>query len=567
MLFYGQVDTSKQLDEQVFTKLFAEAEGMLIGQGKVIDIDGEEFVIINHEDIISALHVVNVYKHDEKDAIGFLTRLGKAFKNMYQSEIDEFKPDACDITATFGSFSDTLATELKEFYAKKEPKIAEKMVAATPKGTAKPAENKVEKPSNQATARFPGGTIPPEEIDEVLFHEYEGMTNVYNVEMVDGVISKNKVYIYTNVDQYYDIEVDYTDFPQLPKIRLPPGVVDILAMSQKFQSWNPENPPRIVDLINEIEQLIGSLQPVGPSQAERSAQIDKFVERIDSGDVDKKKIKEGKKEASSVLADRLMKKEKKEPAPPVNTDQAQTVPVDTYIIEDQVPILDQIIGQDTQPTRKTSLKDMVTKNKAEATAVAPEEVPTPPVPAEQPRPAKPAKFVIKPRFIVEGEDAEPASPAPKAEPKPAPDVAKPETKAVAEQRITDLDKDLNIASRPRPAGPRNFDIPSVSDLDKFTPVATVKKPEVKAPAVTKAAPAARPQQATPVVKQRSAAEPAKPAQKQTPKTKPQDNGIMGGWDDDGSELEMKKAKEIKDFELPIKKVDEKKESQDETKDE
>jgi len=65
MLFYGQVDPSNTLDEQALLDLFTEAESLLIGQAKVITKAGQTFVAVNHEDIITCLHVSDLAEADK----------------------------------------------------------------------------------------------------------------------------------------------------------------------------------------------------------------------------------------------------------------------------------------------------------------------------------------------------------------------------------------------------------------------------------------------------------------------------------------------------------------------
>ncbi len=584
MLFYGQLE-QRDVGEATFTKLFVEAEKLLIGQSKLASIDNEQFVLLNHEDIISGALVSDVSKQEEKASIALLTKLGKAFKRQFQAEIDEFDPNTCDLGTTFGSFSSTLATALSDFLTPKEPKPSEGLIVPS-QGDARQDANAV---------KFPGGAIPPEELDEILFREYEDLTALYNVEMVDGIVSKNKIFIYANVGEHHEITVDYSNFPALPRITMPATLSDILTIARLVQGWNPEKPARVVDVIAEIEQLIGSMHPAGPTRAERAAEVDGYIDELGfegpAGNTDVGEAQNAKAVASNTLASRLLTKEKKGGT-------GGSAALDAFAPEPLPMFVDQIIDERKHQTEhKTSLRDMVAKQKVgeaepqpaanepapapaeQATKPETESSPTPPAPAP-----KPQKFVIRPRFVVDGEEiplgkmepeTEPAKPAPRKEdvappnigvidegitiaPRPRPAKStqpEPEstTKPAAPAReLDEIDHSIDIVARPHPvAQQKSFAIPDVNELDSFVPAAPAKRPDIKAASDPKSKPAP--------------ASPAKPVQKPAPvpasKPKPgpkqKDDEDMFGWGDDGGAMEIKQSKvEIKDFDGPLKKIKE-----------
>jgi hypothetical protein len=586
MLFYGQLDP-RDVGDATFTKLFVEAEKLLIGQSTLATVDNEQFVLLNHEDIISGALVSDVSKQDEKGAIALLTKLGKAFKRQYQAEIDEFNPNACDLGAIFGGFSSVLAPALNDFLTPRESKPGEGPKDAAQGQGSTPSQGAARQEAG--AAKFPGGAIPPEELDEVLFHEYEDLTALYNVEMVDGIVSKNRIFIYANIGEHHEITVDYSNFPALPKITMPNALSDILAISRLMQGWNPECPARIVDVIAEIEQLVGGMHPAGPTQSERAAEVDGYMNDLgfdgSTGKSGTGVTKEAKSSASNELASRLLAKDKKGGSEGAGA-------LDAFAPEPLPMFVDQIIDEGKQQEHKTSLRDMVAKQKAgepEPQPAVAEPAPAPvaqatkPEPAAPPKPApKPQKFVIRPRFVVDGEEVplgkmepetEPAKPAPRKEvvappkigvidegitiaPRPRPaKPAQPEPEltikpAAPARKLDEIDHSIDIVARPRPAAqPKSFAIPDVNDLDSFVPAAPAKRPPIKG------APASAPKPAP--------ASPAKPAQKPAPapeakpkpKPKQKDDEDMFGWGEDGGEMEVKQSKvEIKDFDGPIKKI-------------
>ncbi|MBN2151043.1 MAG: hypothetical protein JW839_06350 [Candidatus Lokiarchaeota archaeon] len=574
MLFYGQIEP-RDVGEETFTKLFGEAERLLIGESKLSTLDNEQFVLLNQEDIISGALVSTVPKEDEKRAVGLLTKLGKAFKHQYQSEIDEFDPNTCDLGTTFGGFSRTLAAMLNEFFEQKGAKPGEGQKGAPQKPGA--ATQQPLSPQGTGGTRFPGGTIPPEELDEILFHEYEDMTSLYNVEMVDGIVSRNKIYIYVGISDYHEITVDYSNFPAMPNISMPAALSDVLAICQTVQSWNPQNPPRIVDVVAEIEQIACSMRPAGPTQAERAADVDKYMDQLGfeaSGEkTGNQALQVDEKSASNVLASRLLAKDK------VGTQETGTG--SDAAAADRVPMFVDQIADENHAGHKAPLRDVVSKGRVKEAAPPPVTEGSSPASTEAtlPPPAaaqKPQKFVIRPRFIVDGEEVTPGKEEPEP-PKPAPrkdDVPPPRIGGIEEAitvsprprpagsrqeereltvkpampaREADLaDRGIDIAARPRQTAQlRSFAIPDVSELDSFVPAAAVKRPEIKAAQVSTPAPTTRPSQK---------AAPAPAAVKKPATKKKVDDEDMFGWGD-GGEMEIKQSKvEIKDFDGPIKKV-------------
>ncbi len=526
VIFYGQLDDTV-LDENVLGRVFEEGLTLLIGQGRKFDVGGEQFVAINHEDIVTCLHLGN-FKEGEQEATNLVSKIGKQFKNHYQPDIDEFQLGACDIDAAFGEFASILAKSIQDFLGG-PPVVSSHRSSVEPKPAPEQAQHNV--PSVQRTCmRFPGGIIPPEEIDEVLFQEYQELASMYNVDMIGNVVSKVRAFIYANVGVYHEIEVDFSSYPNKPTVTLPLGVVDVVSSSKLYRGWNPEAPHKIVDLVSELEQLIGI------SKQKSSAGVDSVPIPTGKATVAGKQsqpVDEGPS-PSSLFADRLLYRSR--PGKPQEEEEPRE-----YITP--APVTD--LNADS-PTGLMEDAWPVT------TVPVENDVPGPP-PVKEPEKPK-MTFVIKPRFkpvdeldddvhksgdLQEHHAPDQVTPPPRASPpdmppaKPAPGllVVRPATavKPVARQSPT-------------------FAIPSVDDLDTFSPVTDVKRPELK-PLLLSPADRATPK----VVSQPPASVPAKTAPAK-PASKPKDDGLFS-WDDDGTEMEVKQVKhEIEEPDFKIKKI-------------
>lgn len=488
LVFHGQVD-DEALPEDALAALFQEGMGLLIGQGKACTISGQSFAIVNLEDIIASVHAAMETDEDRKRGVDLVTTLARTFKNAYQSEIDELDARACDVNATFGDFAlDVQAILQGKSTGRARPAAPEAHAQARNGASQAPAGAGIE-------PRFPGGMLRDEERDEVLFQQYENLSGMYNVDMVGGSISKVIVYLYSDVGVHDELQVDFSDFPTRPGIHAGERVMGLLDVSSHYQGWNPEDPPRIVDLVIEIESLLQSMSP-GPATG---------TDAVTGGDA-------AGPSASDVLANRLLARDR-------GATTTTAAPDDTGAGE----------GHDSAGPAVAPGGDAVD-------GAGTDNIPAPvaPVPAA-PRPT----FVIKPRFQgFDDDDVQAPAPAtspPRHETSPAVQAPPP------------------VVPRAKPAatGPAKFVIPDVDQLDTFTPLAVKERPALGpappttvAPAPGPAPRAGRPVPATP------AANP--PATKPRPQKK--DEGVMFEWGDD-EDMEIKPKREIKDIDIEIKKVD------------
>ncbi len=69
-----------------------------------------------------------------------------------------------------------------------------------------------------------------------------------------------KVYLSITPEIHYTIELDYKNYPEVPIISLPPTLHDEIGDPVRFlpgvSRWTPQNPPHIIDLLHELEEIL-----------------------------------------------------------------------------------------------------------------------------------------------------------------------------------------------------------------------------------------------------------------------------------------------------------------------
>lgn len=99
--------------------------------------------------------------------------------------------------------------------------------------------------------------MSPEERDALLAMEAQTLMNEYQTEIVDGSISRLRVYLSITMEKHYVLGIDYTNYPiDAPLITLQEAVKQVVGDPKDLdtvKNWNAENPPHIADIIREIE--------------------------------------------------------------------------------------------------------------------------------------------------------------------------------------------------------------------------------------------------------------------------------------------------------------------------
>ena len=99
--------------------------------------------------------------------------------------------------------------------------------------------------------------IPPEDRDALLATEAQELMNEYQTEIVDGSISRMRIYLSITIDKHYVLGLDFSNYPSSPPlITLQDAVKKVVGESSSLdtvKNWDPQNPPHINVIIREIE--------------------------------------------------------------------------------------------------------------------------------------------------------------------------------------------------------------------------------------------------------------------------------------------------------------------------
>ncbi len=103
------------------------------------------------------------------------------------------------------------------------------------------------------------GSLQPQEIKERLLDQLDEELNfvksIYNVKTVEGKKYHIRIF-YQLEDLNFEIEINYKTYPQKPEIVYHHQLEKMIGLPQSLsilQQWNMNNPPHIVQIVQEIE--------------------------------------------------------------------------------------------------------------------------------------------------------------------------------------------------------------------------------------------------------------------------------------------------------------------------
>lgn len=120
---------------------------------------------------------------------------------------------------------------------------------------------------------------------EILFaQEAKDLMYYFQTEFIDSVTNA-KVYLSITVDEHFIIGIDYSNYPQKPKLDIPPEILKLFDDDEnEFYenipsnlNWDAENPKKIYELITEVETVL-----INKFQADIKTIEKKSVEHIEN---------------------------------------------------------------------------------------------------------------------------------------------------------------------------------------------------------------------------------------------------------------------------------------------
>ncbi|MFX1298942.1 MAG: hypothetical protein ACFFD2_29300, partial [Promethearchaeota archaeon] len=99
--------------------------------------------------------------------------------------------------------------------------------------------------------------ISPEDRDALLASEAQDLMNEFQTEMVDGSISRIRLYLSITLEKHYVMGIDFSNYPlDIPLITLQEEVKKVIgppSTLNTIKNWDPKKPPHIIDIVREIE--------------------------------------------------------------------------------------------------------------------------------------------------------------------------------------------------------------------------------------------------------------------------------------------------------------------------
>ncbi len=124
--------------------------------------------------------------------------------------------------------------------------------------------------------------------------EAKDLMYYFQTEFIDSITNAN-VYLSITVDDHFIIGIDFTNYPEKPKLKIPSKIIELFKEEEieenkfkekipSYSNWDSENPKHIYELITEIEIVL-----INKYQADIETIEKKSVEYVEKT---KKRIKE-----------------------------------------------------------------------------------------------------------------------------------------------------------------------------------------------------------------------------------------------------------------------------------
>jgi hypothetical protein len=112
----------------------------------------------------------------------------------------------------------------------------------------------------QKRQAYPDG-IPDYMRDEVLFNESFEVQKNFECDLVNYSVSDIKINMNVALTHMYEIEIDFTNYPDPPQIILPDTLKQELGapieqISYFLRNWDPKIPPHITEIVYELEKIL-----------------------------------------------------------------------------------------------------------------------------------------------------------------------------------------------------------------------------------------------------------------------------------------------------------------------
>ncbi|NHI93040.1 MAG: hypothetical protein EAX96_11100 [Candidatus Lokiarchaeota archaeon] len=216
------------LDENLISGLFMAVANFAKSAGKdemdSISMKNKKFLFLNKGEIFIVLGIEK--ETDEETVKTQLSKIGDLFIEEFKEILNNWDGNV----RIFKRFTEVLDNEFKT-------EIIEEV---------KPIKN------NEPAKEI-------KKVDENIFNESKQVSMEFPTEIIQDNPAHIKVFLSKSLTEHYSIEIDFSKFPEKPIVNFG-EIAKVLGENPSLilENWNAENPPKICEVIREIESyLIG----------------------------------------------------------------------------------------------------------------------------------------------------------------------------------------------------------------------------------------------------------------------------------------------------------------------
>ncbi|MHA1232296.1 MAG: hypothetical protein ACTSRP_14905 [Candidatus Helarchaeota archaeon] len=99
------------------------------------------------------------------------------------------------------------------------------------------------------------------DLDAILATQAQQIMNEFQVELVDGIISRLKIYLDVSLTDHYIVGIDFSAYPnEKPLLTVQESVKKLIGdpneVLNTLKNWDSSNPPSVLDVIRELETIL-----------------------------------------------------------------------------------------------------------------------------------------------------------------------------------------------------------------------------------------------------------------------------------------------------------------------
>jgi len=131
-----------------------------------------------------------------------------------------------------------------------------------------------------------GATVEVSPIADDVYNQYLELSDEFSLGLIDGRIMDVSVFLNSPSGEQYFVSIDFGYYPRKPTFSFPDDLLTNIEgldeLLEELSNWDPESPPRLVDILHNIESKIkpkkGGAKEVEPVDA-KGFDVEKGMEK------------------------------------------------------------------------------------------------------------------------------------------------------------------------------------------------------------------------------------------------------------------------------------------------